>query len=791
MFEKWKHKVSNRRFYLKLIITILTISIFPILIISVLSYFSSQKAMVNQLYDANIRYLKQTVNAVEIVMSQLDKSCKQLILDNTLKNFINYPESLYYEEIVGEFKDEDLPNLYKYLDYKRLIFEQLKSFKLSNEFINSVYIYDAKNNIILSSDGIQYKSNEFFDKEWTDITEKVNNWPFFSDIRLIKQNDGQPKKVLSIIYKLFDSDNIFIINLDAELLNKSIIEKLDTKTNNVLLILSDTGKMLLGNIENVDDQIIDRISNYERLSKPSDSFIEEYNKKKFMINYMTSSTPNWRFVSVIDLKNLYKGINSIIAIIMLTSILLLILTGLLAVISSRRIYKPIYSIIQYIKKRDPKCSNINVGSEHVGELNFIGNSLVNAFNEMENLQNRLKESLPAIKERFIYSIIRDDARSNLYDAFNIHEINEKINFLDIEIRTENLLLMVLEVEKSKALKINFEKDCINKLHIIDIVKNKFCDKYNIEVVEIEEDKFVIILNCNEVEIENILYYAHELNEELRCTLNIIPTIGVGQFCNDIYTLLNAYQEAEEALKYKIIIGCNEVIYINDVMLNYKQKFPYPKDMEIELNNFVRNGDGENALETFLKILNHIKTQGNTIHYNEAQQIFIQLLTSIINTTYELGLELENIFQDANNNLYSILLQKEDIMSIANYFKDIIYKISKYINEAYKEKNNRHVEHIMLILDNDCGNRVSLNTIAEQLHMNPSYISRLFKESTGKSFTEYLTNVRLEKSKKMLLETSLKVEEIGKKLGYNNSYYFIRLFKEYTGTTPGEYRKMFA
>ena len=73
----------------------------------------------------------------------------------------------------------------------------------------------------------------------------------------------------------------------------------------------------------------------------------------------------------------------------------------------------------------------------------------------EDLQNRLKESLPAIKERFIYSIIRYDVRSNLYDALNIHEINEKINFLDIEIRTENLLLMVLEVEKSKVLKIKF------------------------------------------------------------------------------------------------------------------------------------------------------------------------------------------------------------------------------------------------------------------------------------------------------------------------------------------------
>ena len=74
-------------------------------------------------------------------------------------------------------------------------------------------------------------------------------------------------------------------------------------------------------------------------------------------------------------------------------------------------------------------------------------------------------------------------------------------------------------------------------------------------------------------------------------------------------------------------------------------------------------------------------------------------------------------------------------------------------------------------------------------MNPSYISRVFKKATGKNFVDYLTYRRIEKSKELLKSSDLKVKDIAEQVGYNNSYYFIKIFRENTGITPGEYKKL--
>jgi len=348
--------------------------------------------------------------------------------------------------------------------------------------------------------------------------------------------------------------------------------------------------------------------------------------------------------------------------------------------------------------------------------------------------------------------------------------------------------MILEVERYQFPKTSVTENSINKLRIISTIENKLYSKYYGTVAEVEEDRFVIVLNCDKEEIQNVLYLAQELIEELKNKLNVISTIGVGQYCNNVFDLPKAYQEAEEALKYKIIVGSYEVIYIDDIKLNDKQQYYYPKQMEVELNNYIKNGDEENALICFAEIIKTVKNQWKNMHYNQVQKTFIQILTSIMNTVDNLGIDLECILQE-DTSAYSELLKKDDINNIAGYFNEIISRSSRYIANAYEEKNNRHIEDIIAILSSDCGNNISLNLIAEQLHMNPSYISRLFKEKTGMSFSEYLTSTRLEKGKVMLLNTNLTIQEIGKNLGYNNSYYFIKLFKEYTGITPGNFRKI--
>lgn len=84
--------------------------------------------------------------------------------------------------------------------------------------------------------------------------------------------------------------------------------------------------------------------------------------------------------------------------------------------------------------------------------------------------------------------------------------------------------------------------------------------------------------------------------------------------------------------------------------------------------------------------------------------------------------------------------------------------------------------------------IGLKEAAAAVHMNPSYVSAMFKEQTGLTFSEYLTRYRIQKAKEYLLATGLSVNEISEKVGYLTAKYFIKVFREQERISPGEFRK---
>ncbi len=84
--------------------------------------------------------------------------------------------------------------------------------------------------------------------------------------------------------------------------------------------------------------------------------------------------------------------------------------------------------------------------------------------------------------------------------------------------------------------------------------------------------------------------------------------------------------------------------------------------------------------------------------------------------------------------------------------------------------------------------IKLTTIANQLHINPSYFGQLFRSDTSESFNDYLTAVRLQQAGTLLTETDLKINEIIKRIGIAQQSYFNRVFKNQYGMTPLEYRR---
>ncbi|GGH39429.1 response regulator transcription factor [Paenibacillus segetis] len=85
--------------------------------------------------------------------------------------------------------------------------------------------------------------------------------------------------------------------------------------------------------------------------------------------------------------------------------------------------------------------------------------------------------------------------------------------------------------------------------------------------------------------------------------------------------------------------------------------------------------------------------------------------------------------------------------------------------------------------------ISLQEVAGHVHLNGSYFSSLFKEQCQMNFSEYVARRKLQKAKELLLKTNLPIAEIASRTGYQTVKYFNKLFKEYDGMSPGQYRSM--
>ena len=106
------------------------------------------------------------------------------------------------------------------------------------------------------------------------------------------------------------------------------------------------------------------------------------------------------------------------------------------------------------------------------------------------------------------------------------------------------------------------------------------------------------------------------------------------------------------------------------------------------------------------------------------------------------------------------------------------------------QEERTITSITRFLQEHMGEDVSLGVLSEEFHLNPQYISQLFKSEIGVGFLAYLTGIRMERAKKLLLTTDLPVAEVAERCGYGDYRVFTKVFKKNEGVTPSQYRRDF-
>jgi two-component system response regulator YesN len=126
-------------------------------------------------------------------------------------------------------------------------------------------------------------------------------------------------------------------------------------------------------------------------------------------------------------------------------------------------------------------------------------------------------------------------------------------------------------------------------------------------------------------------------------------------------------------------------------------------------------------------------------------------------------------KDYLHRLLTMMLEYRNQLSDMKY-SEIIEKAKAYIKEQYHNED------------------MSLQSVSSHVNVSSNHFSAIFRKETGVTFIDYLTTVRMDKAKDLLMSTSMKTSEIGFEVGYRDPHYFSYIFKKTQGMSPKEYRK---
>lgn len=111
----------------------------------------------------------------------------------------------------------------------------------------------------------------------------------------------------------------------------------------------------------------------------------------------------------------------------------------------------------------------------------------------------------------------------------------------------------------------------------------------------------------------------------------------------------------------------------------------------------------------------------------------------------------------------------------------IYEHKDNSNLAFIQRTNQYLEGAFL-------EDITLDSLANHLNLSTQYVSKLFKESYGKNFIDYITNKKIGYAKKLLINTDLSIKQVSQDIGYSDASYFSKIFRKTVGVTPQNFRR---
>jgi AraC-like DNA-binding protein len=765
----WFHGGENGSYYRESLIVVLLITSVPTFAIAVSTYFIGMKQVETEVLHKNHYQLEQVFQRLDEQFSQLE-----MVVDKGAANPI-FDETLRDTNVIDEFPL--VRDMYRYLSV-------LQS---SNQMIFQIDLYLKNQGLLFANDRGTFRLNEDPNKA---SYERILDSPELIQWKNIGNfyQGGAPSFPLVLIHKIpaFSTRpyGALLVYLNKSIIDKEITQ-LNPYENSISFMIRPNGEWITAGKsadanekllkEYIKDQIVKRES-------ASDSFTVKWEGTEYSVAYATFSRTGWHYMIATPLQQLMAPITLTSKLMLGVSSFGILIAVLLSLLASQRMYRPIKRLVQMFGEG---MGNRTMEDDRSDEIKFIENKWLKTTRQSQMFRSLVEENAHNMKKGFFLQLVQ----GHLY-FFSEEELRERMDRYGWDTAKKGFLLILIQLSPFVEAGKRFLEgdDYLVTFAAANIIEEFSIEMKNVEVINLHNLSVCLLVSFALSEPQEqfkreIFSYCNDLIALLGKLLGVQVSVGVSKTVDEIKALPKSLNEVVQCLHFRNIGEQGQILHADELITQLRSSMDYPFQIEKELIHALQMGAEENTILKLNEFVQAVKQNGGNAF--QIQQYMAQLLGRILRAMMQLGVPLNTYNRGVN--LYEQLFGLREMDQIHKWFVNkVIRPYIKSMIERQDIETRQTIRQVLDIIDEEYMQDISLEYLSQRIGLLPKRLSAVFAQVTGQNFVDYVTNVRLERSKELLINTDLKVNDIASRVGYQTSY-FIKIFKKSQGMTPGEYR----
>lgn len=507
-------------------------------------------------------------------------------------------------------------------------------------------------------------------------------------------------------------------------------------------------------------------------------------QREMAVSYIRSKLLNWTYVYMLP-TDLYEEKAAYVRNLTMLGLGATLLIGAAtAYVLARRNYVPIRQLVQSLSSKMNKAYQ---GSDN--EYAFIEATLDDALDEKHHMHRQIEQQNAVLRSGLLTRLLKGRIERNF-------PLEDALFSYGIRFQSDMFAVMLFYIEDFSALFREEEQDTeknMKLVHLIiqNIVEETVQRRHQGFVVELD-DMLACIVNYREAgdadaATQETTELIAEVQQFIGRKFHIQFKVSVSGIHFTTGQLPRAYQEAVEAMEYRMLLDADSVLLYSRIH-HADTGFQYTMEKEQQLINYVKAGDYAAASDIVGEVIGRNLSGGALLSVDMARCLMFDMIGTMVKASAEVLAGQPELYRD-NRLAIQALLQCETALQMQEKMLDFLQQVCALVEQRKRSHNVRLKDDVLHFIAERHGDpNLSVTMIADSFDIHASYLSRFFKEQTGDTVSDYINKFRIAEAKRLLLDERTVIKQIAEQVGFYSISTFIRTFKKYEGVTPSIYRE---